>query len=67
MTSYIFYGYLVYKIYEYSDMINYALYIGKNLYNTCDWIYNKTMTKKDDKHDDKHNDKYVGWILIDDE
>lgn len=57
MYNYIFYGYVFYKFYEYTSILEYLYNMGKTVnYIRC-WL---AKSKKKDE------DYYLDWIVIED-
>lgn len=56
MYHYAFYGYLAYKMYEYSNILEYALIIGRCVKYVYYW--------KRPISNQKDYGKYLDWVLI---
>ena len=59
MFYYLYYGYVGYNLYKYSDAIMYTFYAGQNAYGMYSWAFSKPEKKIDTDYSD--------WILILDE
>ena len=57
MYNYIFYGYVFYKVYEYTSILEYLYNMGRTINYIRYWF---TKSKKSDE------EYYLDWILIED-
>jgi len=57
MYSYVFYGYLVYKAYEYVGIVESVISVGNGVVTVFRWI-SPPVKKEDDDYQD------LDWILI---
>lgn len=46
MFTYLYYGYMTYKLYQYSDTISYMYYIGKGCVNVYYYIFTESNDKE---------------------
>jgi hypothetical protein len=56
MYHYAFYGYLAYKVYEYSNLLDYALSVGRGVKYVYCWAQ---PAPKEIEHGE-----YLDWVLI---
>ena len=56
MYDYAFYGYMAFKAYEYSGIIEYALSVGRSVRRVYNWLA-----------PEKPLDPYTGWVLLDED
>ena len=56
MYHYAFYGYSAYKVYEYSNLLDYALSVGRGVKYVYCWV--RPAPK------DIDNGEYLDWVLI---
>jgi hypothetical protein len=57
MYSYALYGYMVYRLYEYYSILEYALYLGRGSMRAYRWVFPPTPLKK-------FLGDYSEWVIL---
>lgn len=62
MYHYALYGYLAYKAYEYSNVLEYAFSIGKGIYHAYRWV--RPTEKETEDSSPAEDSPYLDWVLV---
>ena len=62
MYNYMFYGYIAYKAYEYVNVVESAISVGKTVKTVYNWI-----TSTNEKFNFEEYKKDLDWVLISDD
>ena len=60
MYSYVLYGYMAYRLYEYYSILEYAFYLGRGTMRMYRWAYPSTPVKKS-------IGDYSDWVILRDD